>query len=75
MRGGGGKQHRDPNGVITVILNENYPSLVKFNGRSVYPKTWKHFGAAPDAPNQDGVQYENRLEWVEETFWVFFCTG
>jgi hypothetical protein len=63
-RGGGG-QCRAPNGVITVILKENYPGLVEFNGRNVYPKTWKHFAAAPDAPDEDGVQYENRLERVE----------
>jgi hypothetical protein len=71
-RRGEGKQHRAPNGVITVILKENYPGLVEFNGRNVYPKTWKHFAAALDALN-NGVQYENCLEQVEETFWVFFC--
>jgi hypothetical protein len=48
--------------VITVILKENYPGLVEFNGRNVYLKTWKHFAAALDAPDDDGVQYENRLE-------------
>jgi hypothetical protein len=55
-----------------VLLKECFPDLVRFNGRTEPPWTWKHYATAPDTPDQDGVEYENCLERVEETFWVIF---
>ncbi|PUZ42522.1 hypothetical protein GQ55_9G589200 [Panicum hallii var. hallii] len=68
---GGGKR-RNPNGVVTVILKECFPGLVNFNGRTEPPWTWEHYAAAPDAPDEDGVEYSNCLERVEERFWQYF---
>jgi hypothetical protein len=70
---GGGKR-RNPNGVVTVILKECFPGLVNFNGRTEPPWTWEHYAAAPDAPDEDGVEYSNCLERVEERFWVFLLS-
>jgi hypothetical protein len=55
-----------------MLLKEFFPVLVNFNGRTEPPGTWKHYVAAPDTPNQDGLEYDNCLERVEETFWVCF---
>jgi hypothetical protein len=69
-----GRNHRNPNGVVTVLLKEFFPGLVNFNGRTEPSWTWKHYIAAPDTPDQDGVEYDNCLERVVKTFWVcFFC--
>jgi hypothetical protein len=51
-----------------MLLKEFFPVLVNFNGRTEPPGTWKHYVAAPDTPNQDGLEYDNCLERVEETF-------
>jgi hypothetical protein len=48
-----------------VILKECFPGLVNFNGRTEPPWTWEHYAAAPDAPDEDGV---------EERFWVFLLS-
>jgi hypothetical protein len=53
-----------------VLLKEFFLGLVNFNERTEPPWTWKHYAAAPDIPDQDGVEYENYLVRVEETFWV-----
>jgi hypothetical protein len=65
-----GRNHRNPNGVVTVLLKEFFPGL--FNGRKEPSWTWKHYVAAPDTPDQDGVEYDNCLERVVKTFWVCF---
>jgi hypothetical protein len=50
---------RNPKCVVTVLIKEFFRSLVTYV-------------AAPDTPNQDGVEYDNCLERVEETFWLCF---
>jgi hypothetical protein len=63
---------RNSNGVVIVLLKEFFPGLITFIGRTEPPWTWKHYVAAPDTPDQDGVEYDNCLARVEETFWVCF---
>jgi hypothetical protein len=70
---GGGKKRRNPSGVVTLLLKECFPGLVNYNGRIEPPWTWEHYAAAPDAPDEHGVEYNNCLERVEERFWVIFC--
>jgi hypothetical protein len=55
-----------------VHLKEFFPGLVTFNGRTEPPWTWKHYVAASDTLDQDGVECANCLGRVEETFWVCF---
>ena len=66
-------QAKKSNGVITVILKEYFPGLVNYKGRVEPPWTWEHYAAAPDAPDEYGVEYNSCLERVEETFWVIFA--
>jgi hypothetical protein len=68
----GGGNCRIPNGVVTVLLMEFFPGVVTFNGRTEPPWTWKHYVAELNTPDQDGVEYANCLERVEEIFWVCF---
>jgi len=66
----GDEKCRLPNGIIGVLIRWYFPGLVTYRKRLEPTWTWRHYQAAEDTTDEGGMQFDNCLERVEESFWV-----
>ena len=66
---------RNPNGILGVLIRQNFPGLVQFPGEDQVPMPglfWEHYIAASALANTiiDGVKCDTRADMVFNDFWV-----
>src|SRR3954470_9668624 len=66
---------RNPNGILGVLIRQNFPGLLKLLGDDLPPQPglfWEHYIAdeAPSNMTVNGVQCHNRADMVLNGFWV-----
>ena len=66
---------RNPNGILGVLIRQNFPGLVQLPGEDQVPQPglfWEHYVAAPAPPNTiiNGVECETRADMVFNGFCV-----
>uniref|UniRef100_J3M5E6 Uncharacterized protein n=1 Tax=Oryza brachyantha TaxID=4533 RepID=J3M5E6_ORYBR len=67
-----GTKIRVPNSILTILLKQWFPGIVKFKGKDEPAWTWKHYRVGPDSPEANQIRLPSRLHRVEEDFWLYF---
>jgi hypothetical protein len=65
-----GGHDRNPSGILDLLCREHFPGLVKY-ARVMGPAcTFDHYVVAPDAVDQDGREFNNKAERVNQELWA-----
>ncbi|EEE61572.1 hypothetical protein OsJ_15945 [Oryza sativa Japonica Group] len=67
-----GQSTRVPNGILTTLIKENFPGVVKFKGRDEPAWSPEHYLLKPDNAKANQARLPSLLHRVEEEFWGFY---
>jgi hypothetical protein len=65
-----GDHGRNPNGILSLLCSEHFPTLVEYAGVTGPAYTFDHYTIAPDAVYREGREFDNKAERVKQELWV-----